>query len=85
MTAAADGSTCQTGISQSQYRAAVQAEEPIDWSFDLCMNTTTTTTAPDFPPDVGNTTLEEESLDESGEPLFLDDASFGECFYNIIF
>ena len=77
--------TCHTGISQSQYRTAVQAEEPIDWSCDLCMNTTTTTTAPDFPPDVGNTTLEEESLDESGEPLFSDDASFGKCFYNIIF
>ena len=77
--------TCHTGISQSQYRTAVKAEEPIDWSCDLCMNTTTTTTAPDFPPDVGNTTLEEESLDESGEPLFSDDASFGECFYNIIF
>ena len=73
--------TSHTGISQSQYRSAVQAEEPIDWSCDLCMNTTTTTTAPDFPPDVGNTTLE----DESGEPLFSDNASFGECFYNIIF
>ena len=74
--------TCHTGISQSQYRAAVQAEEPIDWSCDLCMNATPATTAPDeYPPEAESTRLEAESLEESGEPLFSDEASFGECFY----
>ena len=71
--------TCHTGISQSQYRAAVQAEEPIDWSCDLCKNAMTT---PDeYQPDFESTRVDEESLDESGQPLFSDQATFGECFY----
>ena len=71
--------TCHTGISQSQYRAAVQAEEMIDWSCDLCKNSTA---SPDeYPPDLESTRVDEESLEASGELLFSDQATFGECFY----
>ena len=74
--------TCHTGISQSQYRVVVQAEEPIDWSCDLCLNVMT---APDVhPPDFESSRLEEESLQESGEPLFFDEATFGECIYKTV-
>ena len=49
------------------------------------MNATPATTAPDeYPLEVESTRFEEESLEESGEALFSDEASFGECFYKTI-
>ena len=71
--------TCHTGISQSQYRVAVQAEEPIDWSCDLCKNDTAA--LHEYPPDLESTRVDEESLEEGGELLFSDQATFGECFF----
>ena len=66
--------TCHTGISQTQYRAAVQAEEPIDWSCDLCKNATA---LEEYPPDLESTRVDEEGLEASGV-LFSDLATFGE-------
>ena len=49
------------------------------------MNATTAITAPDeYPPEVEKYRSEEESLEESGEPLFSVETYFGECFYKAI-
>ena len=77
--------TCHTGISQAQYRAAVQAEEPIDWSCDQCKNATAS--LHEYPPNLESTRVDEEhedsNLEASGELLFSDQETFGECFYKI--
>ena len=60
------------------WHLSVQAEEPSDWSCDLCMNATTA--LDEYPPNFECARVEEESLEESGEPLFSDEATLGECF-----
>ena len=35
----------------------------------------------EYQPDFESIRVDEESLDESGQPLFSDQATFGECFY----
>ncbi|XP_020604609.1 uncharacterized protein LOC110043493 isoform X2 [Orbicella faveolata] len=74
--------SCDTGISRAQYRAAVQSGEGIDWSCQMCKETSTRMeedmASLISDPSIPYASLPEpESFQESGTPLFSDENTFG--------